>query len=356
MGQTGQIIKDMMPLPTIAWEKGKAKLIDQTKLPHKLVWIYCHNVSSLKRAIKDLKVRGAPALGAAAALGVILGLKNSKAENFKQFSKELGKTVKYLSSARPTAVNLFWGLKRMKTVAYKHKNQTIGNVKKILLKEALKIMEEDKKICRKMAVFGANLIKNNDTILTHCNAGSLATVDYGTALGVIYKAKEQGKKIKVYADETRPLLQGARLTTWELLKNKIDVTLICDNMAADLMQKGKIDKIFVGADRITSNGDTANKVGTYGLAVLAYVHKIPFYVVAPRSTFDLSLKSGKDIPIEQRDKKEVTHVFGKKIAPSQVKVYNPAFDVTPHNLITAFITEAGIFREPYIKTLKKLRA
>ncbi len=343
-----------MPLATIAWEKGKVKLIDQTKLPHKLAWVYCKNVTSLWKAIKTLKVRGAPAIGVAAALGVILGIKNSKAKDFKQFTKELEKVIKYLASARPTAVNLFWGLKRMEKSARNHQNQPIAQIKNILLKEAFKIIEEDKKICRNMASYGATLIKSGDTILTHCNAGSLATVDYGTALGVIYKAKEQGKKIKVFADETRPLLQGARLTTWELLKNKIDVTLICDNMAADLMQRGKIDKILVGADRIASNGDTANKVGTYGLAVLAYVHKIPFYVVAPSSTFDLSLKSGKDIPIEQRDKKEVINVFGKKIAPSQVKVYNPAFDLTPNHLITAFIAEIGIFRKPYIKALKKL--
>lgn len=343
----------MTALPTISWEKGKVKIIDQTKLPHKLVWLYCNNINSLWKAIKELKVRGAPALGAAAALGVILGIKNSKAQNFAQFSKELDNTVKYLSTARPTAVNLFWGLKRMKETAHKHHKESVRRLKNILLKEAFTIMEEDKLVCRNMASNGAGLIKNNDTILTHCNAGSLATVDYGTALGVIYKAKEQGKKLKVYADETRPLLQGARLTTWELLRNKIDVTLICDNMAADLMQRGQIDKILVGADRIASNGDTANKVGTYGLAVLARAHKIPFYVVAPLSTFDFNLKSGKDIPIEQRKKDEVTKVLGKKIAPPKVKVYNPAFDVTPNSLITAIVTEVGIFRKPYEKSLAK---
>lgn len=345
-----------MPLATISWERQKVKLIDQTKLPGKLVWFYCNHLPSLWKAIKELKVRGAPALGVAAALGIILGLKNSKAKNFKQFSKELEETAKYLGSARPTAVNLFWGLKRMQNTARRHKNQPIERIKKILLKEAFKIIEEDKQTCRNLAGYGAGLIKKGDRILTHCNAGSLATVDYGTALGVIYKAKAEGKKIKVYADETRPLLQGARLTAWELLKNKVEVTLICDNMAADLMKREQIDKIFVGADRIAANGDTANKIGTYGLAVLARAHKIPFYVAAPISTFDLSLKSGKDIPIEQRNKKEVTHILGKPIAPARVKVYNPAFDVTPHHLISAFITEAGILRKPYLKSLKKLKA
>jgi len=354
LGQAGQIVEEIMSVSTISWEKGRVKIIDQRQLPHRLVWLYCHNLSSLWRAIKELKVRGAPALGAVAALGLILGIKNSKAKNFKQFSKDLNRAIQYLSSARPTAVNLFWGLKRMRKVAYEHRNKSIGGIKNILLKEAFKIMEEDKKVCRHMAIYGASLIKNNDRILTHCNAGSLATVDYGTALGVIYKAKEQGKKIMVYADETRPLLQGARLTTWELLRNKIEVTLICDNMAADLMQKRQIDKVLVGADRIASNGDTANKVGSYALAVLAQAHKIPFYVVAPLSTFDLNLKSGKDIPIEQRSREEVTHIFGKRIAPLKIKVYNPAFDVTPNNLISAIITEVGIFRKPYEKTLRKL--
>jgi methylthioribose-1-phosphate isomerase len=343
-----------MSVSTISWEEGRVKIIDQTQLPHRLVWLYCGNLSSLWRAIKELKVRGAPVLGVAAALGLILGIKNSKAKDFKQFSKDLDRTIQYLSSARPTAVNLFWGLSRMRKVAYEHRNESIGRIKNILLKETFKIMEEDKRVCRQMAIYGASLIKNKDRILTHCNAGSLATVDYGTALGVIYKAKEQGKKISVYADETRPLLQGARLTTWELLRNKIEVTLICDNMAADLMQKRQVDKILVGADRIASNGDTANKVGTYALAVLAQAHKIPFYVVAPLSTFDLNLKSGKDVPIEQRKKEEVTHILGKRIAPPKVKVYNPAFDITPNNLITAIITEVGIFRKPYEKTLSKL--
>lgn len=268
---------------TIEWKNDKARLIDQTKLPGDLVYIDCKDVKTLWRAIKKLQVRGAPAIGIAASLGVVLGIKNSKSKNFSDFIKELDSVIRFLGSARPTAVNLFWALERMRDVALNNSKKPVRKIKELLLKEALDVVKEDKAICRKMASFGSRIIKNDDAILTHCNAGALATADYGTALGVIYKAKEDGKHIKVYADETRPLLQGARLTTWELLQHRIDVTLICDNMAAALMAQGEIDKIIVGADRIASNGDAANKIGTYNLAVLAKYHKIPFYVVAPVS-------------------------------------------------------------------------
>lgn len=333
-----------MPVSTIEWVGGGARIIDQTRLPHKLVYADIKDVRSMWKAIKSLKVRGAPAIGVAGAFGVILGIKNVKAESYKEFKKRLVSVIRYLGSSRPTAVNLFWALERMEACAEKNAKKPLSKIKECLLEEALKIMKEDQDVCRRMASFGAKLVKNGDRILTHCNAGGLATVDYGTALGVLFKAKEQGKKIKVFVDETRPLLQGARLTTWELLREKIDVTLICDNMAASLMKKGKIDKIFVGADRIAKNGDVANKIGTYNLAVLAEFHKIPFYVVAPISTFDFKLSSGDDIPIEERDADEVRAVLGKRIAPRGVKVYNPAFDVTPARLVTAIVTEEGIIK------------
>ncbi|MFH1202361.1 MAG: S-methyl-5-thioribose-1-phosphate isomerase [Candidatus Omnitrophota bacterium] len=343
-----------MKIRTLEWRDNKLKIIDQTKLPIKLKYISCGDIKTLWGAIKTLQVRGAPALGVAAAFGVVLGIRNSKARNFKQFKKELDRVTKYLAKSRPTAINLFWALDRMKKIAFQNVSKSIPEIKKILLKEAFRILEEDRSICRRMASFGVRLIKNNDRILTICNAGALATADYGTALGVVYRAKEIGRRIKVFACETRPLLQGARLTAWELKRQGIDVTLISDNMAADLMRKNMVDKVFVGADRIAANGDTANKIGTYNLAVLAKFHKIPFYVAAPISTFDLKLKSGQDIPIEERDKSEVTHIQGKSIAPSNIKVYNPAFDVTPAGLISAIITEKKIFSPPYKESLVSL--
>jgi len=344
-----------MPVETITWKNGKVRYVDQTRLPLKLKFIDCGSVSRLWKAIKRLEVRGAPAIGIAGALGVVLGIKDSKAKSFRDFYRELKKAIKYLASSRPTAVNLFWALARMECAAELNKDKPIPKIKKILLKEALKILDEDKKSCRRMARYGASLVKNGDAVLTHCNAGGLATADYGTALGVLFESKKEGKRIHVYADETRPLLQGARLTAWELMHEGIDTTLICDNMAASLMAKGRIDKIFVGADRIASNGDAANKIGTYNLAVLAKYHGVPFYVVAPLSTFDFRIKTGKGIPIEERDGDEVRSIGGKFIAPKKVKVYNPAFDVTPNELISAIITEKGIFNRPYLKSLKKLK-
>lgn len=338
---------------TIEWKNAVVRIIDQRKLPSRLVFINCRGVKALWHAIKTLKLRGAPALGIAGGFGVILGIKDSKAKTFREFFNQLKKVSKYLGSSRPTAVNLFWALERMERIAKENKQLSISELKKRLLKEAFKILEEDRQTCRKMAKYGASLIKSGDTILTHCNAGALATADYGTALGVLYKAKGQGKKIKVYADETRPLLQGSRLTAWELMRQGVDTTLICDNMAATLMTQGKIDKVFVGADRIAANGDAANKIGTYSVAVLAKHHGIPFYVVAPVSTIDYRIKLGKEIPIEQRNADEVRCFAGVPTAPKNVKVYNPAFDVTPASLITAIITERGIALPPYTRSLRR---
>ncbi len=344
-----------MKIKTISWVKNRIKIIDQTKLPNKLKYIYISKLEDLFEAIRVMRIRGAPALGAAAALGLMLAVHKSSTKRLAQFKKEIEQAACYLGKSRPTAVNLFWALNRMKQVMDDAKLDSISKLKRALLKESAAIIEQDRLICRKMAAHGAKLIKNGDTVLTVCNAGILATVDYGTALGVMYRAKQEKKRFKVFASETRPLLQGARLTTWELLQNKIDVTLICDNQAAGLMKKKLIDKIFVGADRIACNGDTANKVGTYNLAVLAKWHKVPFYVVAPLSTFDKSIKTGKQIPIEQRCSTEVTHnLFKVPVAPRGVKVLNPAFDVTPHELITAFVTEKGILRPPYGKKISKI--
>jgi methylthioribose-1-phosphate isomerase len=340
-----------MPVPTIEWHDGKVKLIDQTLLPGEFKYIYCENVDQVWEAIKVLRVRGAPAIGIAAALGTVLGIWDSNAESYPEFKAQLDKVTDYLATSRPTAVNLFWALDRMKATATANKDRDVPQLKKILLAEAQKIIDEDKAMCRAIGRNGAELISDGDTILTHCNAGGLATADYGTALAVMFTAHEQGKSIKVFADETRPLLQGARLTTWELMQAGIDVILICDNMAAQVMKEGKIDCVIVGADRIAANGDTANKIGTYGVAVLAKEHKVPFYVAAPTSTLDMSLATGDLIPIEQRGAEEITEGFGKRTAPEGVKVYSPAFDVTPARLIDAIITEKGIARAPYTKSL-----
>jgi len=342
-----------MKIQTIAWKKNQIKIIDQTKLPGELRYAYIKNVAQLFDAIKSMKIRGAPALAAAGALGVVLAAYKSRARNNRQLKRKLEQVIQYLGRSRPTAVNLFWALDRMRKVIDNNSNNSTERIKSALLKEAREIMKEDRITCRKIAEVGSRLIKDGDSILTICNAGILATIDYGTALGVIYRAKEQGKKFKVYACETRPLFQGARLTIWELKKKGIDTTLICDSLAATQMRKKQITKVFVGADRIARNGDAANKVGTYNLAVLANWHGIPFYIVAPLSTFDAAIKTGNDIPIEQRSPFEVTHNFFKKpIAPAGVRVLNPAFDITPHKLITAIITEKGILRPPYKSRLR----
>jgi len=343
-----------MSKPTISWINGSVRLIDQTKLPQRCVYITCKNVRSLWRAIKNLSVRGAPALGVAAAFGVLLGLKTYKGGGTKKLIRHIETTADYIRTSRPTAVNLFNALDRMVKVAKDNQANSVREVKRLLKNEAFEIYEEDRRICREMGDFGARLIKSGQNILTICNTGALATVDYGTALGVMYSAKRKGKKFHIFICETRPLLQGARLTAWELLKAGVDATLICDNMAASLMQKNRISTVLTGADRIASNGDTANKIGTYNLAVLAKHHGVPFYVVAPTSTFDLYKKSGQEIPIEERAKEEVLGFAGMQTAPRRMKTYNPAFDVTPNRLITGIVTEKGVIRAPYKKKLMKL--
>ncbi len=341
-----------MAIKTICWINNSAKLIDQRKLPGKLEYIHCRDVKTLWHAIRNLSVRGAPAIGVAAGFGVLLGIKNLRGKDRKKFDRHFQKTCDYLATARPTAVNLFNVLDAMKAVVRENPDASVETLKKLLTAKALAIYEEDRKVCRQMGKYGESLIRNSDNLLTICNAGALATVDYGTALGVMFAAHEQGKKFKVYACETRPLLQGARLTAWELVREGIDATLICDNMAATTMKQGKVNIVFAGADRIASNGDTANKIGTYSLAVLAQYHQIPFYIVAPSSTFDLKIKSGKEIPIEERNPSEVTSIAQRRIAPKKIKVFNPAFDVTDHFLISGIVTERGIIRPPFAENIK----
>ena len=344
-----------MNIRTIDWKNDMVKLIDQTKLPQKLVYLNIDKLNDLWRAIKILQVRGAPALGTASALGVYLGVRDYKGNDWPGFKCRLEKVAEYIASARPTARNLSWGIERVIAVALENKTRPIFKIKKMILEEAKVIMQEDMLSCRKIGFYGAKLLQNNSTVLTICNAGILATIDYGTALGVIYWAVSKGKRIKVYSSETRPLLQGARLSAWELNKQGVDVTMIADNTAAKLMQEKKIEAVIVGADRIASNGDFANKIGTFNLAVLCKFHRIPFYVAAPLSTFDLKISSGKDIEIEMRDPNEVTKIMFKRlVAPRGAKVLNPAFDVTTHGLISAIITEKGIIREPYKKNIMNI--
>jgi methylthioribose-1-phosphate isomerase len=339
---------------TIAWigdTGGHVRLLDQTLLPTQVVYRDCRTVEEVWEAIKVLRVRGAPAIGIAAAMGVVVGLQTLKGPTAAAFRQRLKEVADYLRTSRPTAVNLFWALDRMQR-RIDDLNETPAHLLRVLLDEALAIEEEDRQMCRAIGQVGAALIGEGQGVLTHCNAGGLATADYGTALAVMFAAAEAGRHFAVFADETRPLLQGARLTTWELQQRGLDVTLICDNMAAQVMKEGRIHLVVTGADRIAANGDAANKIGTYGVALLAKAHGIPFYVAAPSSTFDLSLKNGDSIPIEQRDPREVTHGLGKQIAPDGVKVYNPAFDVTPAHLITGIITEKGLIRpvtEPEVR-------
>ncbi len=344
-----------MAVSTIEWAAGRIRMIDQTLLPTEFKQIYCDDIASVWEAIKSLRVRGAPAIGIAGALGAVLGIWDSTAATYDVFAAELKSATNYLATSRPTAVNLFWALDRINRTAAENSHLEIPALKERLLAEAQEIIEEDKAMCRAIGQHGLALLNENDTILTHCNAGGLATSDYGTALAVMFSAHEAGKNIQVYADETRPLLQGARLTTWELMQAGIDVTLICDNMAAQVMKEGKIQCVIVGADRIAANGDTANKIGTYNVAILAEAHGIPFYVAAPTSTLDFALKTGDEIPIEQRAAAEVTEGFGKMTAPEGVKVYSPAFDVTPAALVTAIITENGVARPPYTESLSAFR-
>ncbi|GHT36397.1 methylthioribose-1-phosphate isomerase [Planctomycetales bacterium] len=348
-------------IETLTWtggRSGKLTLIDQTLLPLELREIDCPNVETVWEAIKTLRVRGAPAIGIAAAYGVCAGLQSLPADaNHEMFKRRLDEIVDYLASSRPTAVNLFWALNRLKELAYSLLDtKSVSEIADAVFNEAKKIHEEDRTICRNIGRFGQELFKDGDTLLTHCNAGGLATADYGTALAVFFAATEAGKKISIYADETRPLLQGSRLTAWELKERGIDVTLICDSMAAMVMKQGKINGVVVGADRIAANGDTANKVGTYGAAVCAKHHNVPFYIAAPISTFDLKLKDGSGIPIEERKADEITNGFGKRTAPEGIKVYNPAFDVTPAELITGIITEFGVIKPVNRSNIEKIAA
>ncbi|HZZ81320.1 MAG TPA: S-methyl-5-thioribose-1-phosphate isomerase [Gemmataceae bacterium] len=336
-----------MKLPrTVEWIgdlPGHVRLIDQTLLPTQVQYRDCRTVEEVWEAIKVLRVRGAPAIGVAAAMGVIVGVQGHA--NAATYAGRLREVADYLRTSRPTAVNLFWALERIEQAAAPMlASAAPAQVTQRLLDEALAIEREDRAMCRAIGRHGAELVQAGQGILTHCNAGGLATAEYGTALAVMYAAAEQGKIFHVFADETRPLLQGARLTAWELQQAGIDVTLICDNMAAQVMREGKIQLVVVGADRIAANGDTANKIGTYGVAVLARAHGIPFYVAAPSSTFDLRIPDGSHVPIEQRDPREITEGMGKIIAPAGVRVYNPAFDVTPADLIAGIITEKGVIR------------
>jgi methylthioribose-1-phosphate isomerase len=333
---------------TVSWlgdeATGSVRLIDQTRLPTEFVRIPCDDVPAIWDAIRSLRVRGAPAIGVAAAYGAVLGARAAGVSDAGAVRKSLHAATSHLRTSRPTAVNLFWALDRMDRVGESEATHDGLALLRRLLAEAHAIAAEDKQMCRSIGRFGAELIAPGQGILTHCNAGGLATADYGTALAVIYSAHEDGKTIRVFADETRPLLQGSRLTAWELQQRGIPVTLICDSMAAQVMREGKVQVAIVGADRIAANGDTANKIGTYGVALLAKAHGIPFYVAAPSSTFDLSIADGSMIPIEQRDPREVTHGLGRQTAPEGVAVYNPAFDVTPAELITAIITERGVIQ------------
>jgi len=338
--------------PPIEWLGNRVKMLDQTKLPQEEVYLELTSYKDIASAIKELRIRGAPAIGVAGAYGIALGALEIKADSKDDFMEKLQQVTQTIADTRPTARNLFRAVERMEQVASAGKD--VEETKTALIQEAVKIHSEEAEATRKLSQFGAELIKDGFTILTHCNTGPLATTGYGTALGVIIRAKEQGKKIKVFADETRPLLQGARLTVWELKKANIPVTLITDSMAGYFMSRGEIDCVIVGADRIAANGDTANKIGTYTLAVLAKENGIPFYVAAPTTTMDLSLASGEEIPIEQRKAEEVTHIQGVRIAPKGTEAANPAFDVTPHRYITAIITERGIIRAPFGEGLREI--
>jgi len=342
-------------LDTMRWtDDGILELLDQTRLPAEVIYLKCTTPGEVAAAIRCLAVRGAPAIGAAAAFGLVLACRQLKDLPVEAFTAGVGKAARDLAATRPTAVNLHWALerltRRLKTSGIRDPEALCA----VLLAEALDLHNEDVAGNRKMGLYGQALIPAEARILTHCNAGALATAGYGTALGVIRAARKAGKKISVYAGETRPLLQGARLTVWEMLQENIPVTLITDNMAGYLMARGMVDLVLVGADRIAANGDVANKIGTYSLAVLAGEHNLPFYVAAPVSTIDLSLASGQEIPIEERDPGEVTHLAGLPVAPGGVTVWNPAFDVTPHRLITAVITDRGIVRAPCGEGLREL--
>jgi methylthioribose-1-phosphate isomerase len=343
-------------LPTIEWQPDAVVMIDQRKLPGQEVYLRCKTAAEVARAIKTMVIRGAPAIGVAAAMGIALGMGRSKAQGTKQFAVELNKLCDLMAATRPTAVNLFWAIARMKQAFSQAvlAGRSVAEVKAALVSEANAIHDEDVASCKSMGQFGAAVVPQNARILTHCNAGALATAGYGTALGVIRAAAEQGKVVQVFADETRPFLQGARLTAWELVRDHVPTTVIAESMAGPLMQRGDIDFVVVGADRIAANGDFANKIGTYTVAMMAHAHKIPFYVAAPLSTIDLATSDGAAIPIEQRNAREMTHLGSTRLAPEGASIWNPAFDVTPHHLVAGIITEKGIARAPYAQSLAAL--
>ena len=338
-----------MPVRTIEWKNDRVIMLDQRLLPHREVYRVCRDYDQVAEAIRSMVIRGAPAIGVAAAMGVALGALQAPA---KTFDRDFERIFARLGKTRPTAVNLFWALQRMRQIYAKYRSQGVDAVKRALKEEAQKIYKEDIAANRQLGKYGMALLRNAKQIMTHCNAGALATAGYGTALGVLRALKESGREFEVFVNETRPFLQGARLTAWELKKEKIPATLITDSMAGYLMQTGKVDAVVVGCDRVAANGDVANKIGTYTLAVLARRHGIPFYVAGPTSSIDIDCRCGKDIPIEQRDPKEVSHIFGKALAPNGIRVFNPAFDVTAQDLISAIITEKGVIHPPYQQNIR----
>jgi len=344
-----------MPVKTISWKDEKLIILDQTLLPSSERYIELRTVDDVFRAIQRLEVRGAPAVGVAAALGLYVSLRNhpelDSVTDYAALRRLFNSVREKLAASRPTAVNLFWALGRMERIFIASEGKPTDDILNTLRAEALAMLEEDKAVCRAIGRHGQELLSDGDSVLTHCNAGGLATVDYGTALAVIYAAVEAGKRISVYADETRPLLQGARLTAWELHRSGVPVTVITDSMAAVVMREGRVNCVITGADRIAANGDAANKIGTYGLALLAREHNLPFYIAAPLSTFDFSLANGDGIPIEERDGDEVRHFRGVQTVPTGAAIYNPAFDVTPARLNTAFITERGVIHPPFSRSL-----
>jgi methylthioribose-1-phosphate isomerase len=343
-------------IQTLEWTDKGVRFIDQTKLPTEEIYVVCKTHEQVADAIRTMIVRGAPAIGVAAAMGIALGAKDSKAETVGDLKRDLDQICDNMGKTRPTAVNLFWAIRRMQEKFERLRIRPIAQIKQELVEEAKRMHAEDIAANQAMGRHGATLMPSEGGVLTHCNAGALATAGYGTALGVIRAAVEQGKKIHVYADETRPFLQGSRLTAWELMKDGIPTTVISDNMAGAMMRQGKIGAIVVGADRIAANGDVANKIGTYSVAVLAKENGVPFYVAAPISTVDLACATGEKIPIEQRNAREITHIAGKQMTPDGVSIENPAFDVTPAKYISAIITEKGIAREPYAQSLPRLAA
>lgn len=341
-------------LPTVEWKDDHVVMVDQRKLPTQETYVELRTAREVARAIEKMVIRGAPAIGVAAAMGLALGVVKSKAKGSAALATEFYKLCDRMAATRPTAVNLFWAIDRMKNMFSDaaRAGRSPAEIREMLVAEAGRIHDEDIASCRAMGAHGATVLPDTGRVLTHCNAGALATSGYGTALGVIRAAVEGGKQIAVYADETRPFLQGARLTAWELLRDGIETTVITDSMAGPLMRGGSVDVVVVGADRIAANGDVANKIGTYTVAVLAREHGVPFYVAAPTTTVDLAMVDGSRIPIEERGPREITHVGSVRVAPEEAEVWNPAFDVTPHRYVTGIITERGICRPPYVESLK----